>query len=340
MKNRLRVDVTLASDTDVNEKPGDASQDQLFSSFRKMEAAAPPRYTPGPPLPPAASWPESIFKPNEPPKLTDAATVSEFFNIFEALIVDAEVDGSTSRNLMQYIRYSQMTETIRVHVRMSTALTSHFDMPGSSTGMKLKSQQYQEKIVEILKKTENERNRYRQICWNEGYDVEGIDPLLQTTEKQGIVSHESCDIYQDPIPTQHGSWWDVLHQVGPQNWLTREDRINSWLLQNLAAKPEEALYHRKQLQESGASDRLSEEEWARLVLKYWTLDGASRPSRDVDCSTNGAVNSDGACNSTRVRLYGNLPVREKAHAMDIDSEFEVYTDDLCVPRKRKRDEGG
>jgi hypothetical protein len=53
---------------------------------------------------------------------------------------------------------------------------------------------------------------------------------------------------------------------------------------------------------TGRGIYFSEEDWARLVLKYWTVDDAARPSEYEDCSTNGAVDSEGACHSTRVKL--------------------------------------
>jgi hypothetical protein len=65
---------------------------------------------------------------------------------------------------------------------------------------------------------------------------------------------------------------------------------------------------------------------------------AARPSEDADCSTNGAVDSDGACHSARVKLFENLPIREKVDVMDIDIK-SVASTDLCTPRKRKRGEG-
>jgi hypothetical protein len=255
---------------------------------------------------------------------TDAAAILDF-NAFESLI--AQAGGSTSENLMEYLRYNQMTETIRVHVRMISALTAHLGIAETSFE-KLKSQQAYWEILGSLKSIESEKDRYRQACWSEGYDVDEIDRMLKTSERYETVSNTSSDIYQEPESEQHMSWWDVLHHTGPQNWLTKKDRINSWLLQNLAAQPKEALCHRKYLQDQGADDQLSEEEWARLVLKFWTLDDAARPSEDADCSTNGAVDSDGACHSARVKLVESLPVREKWDLVDIVSKSETSTVDL------------
>jgi hypothetical protein len=47
-------------------------------------------------------------------------------------------------------------------------------------------------------------------------------------------------------------------------------------------------------------DQLSEEEWARLVLKFWPLDDAARLIEYTDCSSNGAVKSGCSCHPVRV----------------------------------------
>lgn len=78
---------------------------------------------------------------------------------------------------------------------------------------------------------------------------------------------------------------------------TKHDRINMWLLGNLQASSDEKKRHRALL--NNVED-LSEEQWARLVLRYWLLDEAATCVDDKPASTNGAVNSAGMCHSARV----------------------------------------
>lgn len=262
------------------------------------------------------------------PKIPESGAILDFFHAFEGLIAYAGA-GSISKCLTDYIRYYQVAETTNAHIRMLSALAPLLNLPESST-MNLKFQEAQEKTRKHLRDIEYKRDRYRGACWRQGYDVVELDRELEAPDK-------APDIRQEIASEQHHmSWWDVLHHVGSQDWLTKKDRINSWLLQNLAAEPGEALCHRKCLQEEGMGDQLSEEEWARLVLKFWTIDDAAQPLEHTECSTNGAVDSDGACNSTRVKLVGSLPIREKVDAMDIDSESEISALDIGGSRKRKR----
>jgi len=65
-------------------------------------------------------------KPDSPPlKLfreprIESTAVLDFFHAFEVLI--APSSNSTSRNLTQYIRYNQIAENTRAHVRMLSAV--------------------------------------------------------------------------------------------------------------------------------------------------------------------------------------------------------------------------
>jgi hypothetical protein len=268
------------------------------------------------------------------PKSPEGGAILDFFYAFEGLI--AYAGGSTPKCLTEYIRYHQIAENTRAHTRMLSALAPYLNLSESST-MYLKLQGAQEKTHDHLRRIEFKRDRYRGACWTEGYDVDELDRALKTAVAQDTLLDMTSDIRQEPTPDkQHMGWWDVLYHTRPQNWLTKKDRINSWLLQNLATQPSEALHHRKCLHDIGIGDQLSEEEWARLVLKFWAIDDAAQQLEYTDCSTNGAVDSDGACHSTRVKLFGSLPIREKLDVMDIDSESEDSTMNLGAPRKRKR----
>ena len=75
-----------------------------------------------------------------------------------------------------------------------------------------------------------------------------------------------------------------------------------WLLKNLEASNKEKKLHRSFLPQDVIWD---DEQWGRLVLKYWLLDEAATGREDRCFSSNGAVDSDGMCHYERV-LFENL----------------------------------
>jgi hypothetical protein len=102
----------------------------------------------------------------------------------------------------------------------------------------------------------------------------------------------------------------------------------------MAASPQESKHHRTYLKHG---ERLDEKQWARLVLKFWLIDEAAVPVETVSTwpsSTNGAVDSDGLCHSTRV-LLGALPARKRR---DFDSDAASLESD--EPRKRAKSYSG
>lgn len=303
--------------------------------------------------------PENVYYPPPPrlfgePKPSEDTAALDFFHAFESLV--AHAGGSISRNLTEYMRYHQIVETTQAHIRLLSAFVPHLDLSKSST-MNSKFQETQKNTLKFLESAESEKQTYREACWRDGYDMDELDRALKATVLQDTFSSLAySNIRPEPPPEyQHQSWWDVLHHVGPQTWLTKNDRINSWLLQNLAAQPSEGPRHRQYLTREGISDQLSEEEWARLVLKFWTLDDAARPEELVDCSTIGAVDSDGARHSVRVKLAGagtqSLPIRERKSGerledveMDVDDDEEEDEEDdmidMALQPLRKRKRGG
>jgi hypothetical protein len=83
---------------------------------------------------------------------------------------------------------------------------------------------------------------------------------------------------------------------------TQHDRINMWLLKSLEASSKKKKLHRSFLPKTTILD---EEQWARMVLKYWLLDEAATGPGDQCFSSNGAVDSDGMYHSQWV-LFEDL----------------------------------
>jgi hypothetical protein len=182
------------------------------------------------------------FAPPRPlaePQVTRGAATPDFFHAFEGLI--AHAGTPISRVLTQYIRNYHISETTKAHIRMLSALTLHLNLPESST-MNPKLQEDQENAYKFLKSAESEKDACRVACWLKDYDMDELDQTPKATAPQGTTSDlASTDLRSDPSSMQQqGSCWDVLHHIRPQNWITKRDRINSWLLQNLAAQPSDS----------------------------------------------------------------------------------------------------
>lgn len=73
-------------------------------------------------------------------------------------------------------------------------------------------------------------------------------------------------------------------------WTSKLDRINNWLFDNLSHSTDNAALHRSMLP-SGQS--MSEKDWARSVIKFWSIDEAAMGDEYLGTSSRGAVGSWG-----------------------------------------------
>jgi hypothetical protein len=156
--------------------------------------------------------------------------------------------------------------------------------------------------------------RSKQECWNLGFDLSSFDQNLSTNINTGasLANSELEKGEQEQCEQLLNTWQDILNERVVRTWGTSNDRINSWLLQILAASKEEQKIHRSYL--CNGKD-LDENEWARLVLKYWLIDEAAVGNEEEPCSTNGAVDSSGICHSARAVL-NTMPVRKRKSVDD------------------------
>ncbi|KAH8592561.1 hypothetical protein B0O99DRAFT_234303 [Bisporella sp. PMI_857] len=241
--------------------------------------------------------------------------------------------------LARYMKQSLHVQSKRAYVHMLLTLQDNLDSPN------LDLETLYGKVKDQLEADINQLVAYRRELWDSGHDLEGIDQLMhnQPSDK----SKETADwVSLDRYPSSEGqqtAWWNVLHHKISRRWVTKKDRINSWLLQNFAAIPEEANRHRALLPNG---DELSEEQWARIVLKFWPLDEAAPRFEHSICSTNGAVDSAGACHSVKVLLSAlpfsgdedqvmldTFPIRARWEA---DSEGGSGVLEMARVAKRKR----
>lgn len=213
--------------------------------------------------------------------------------------------------LAKYMKQSLNVQSLTAYVRTLSTLIDNLDNPS----LELESLCW--KVEYRLKVDTNKLVACRRELWNSGYDLDGIDQLMHNQPSD--IWKEAPDwISSNICPSSEGQqmpWWNVLHHTISKRWVTKKDRINSWLLQNLATLPGEPNRHRALLPNS---DGLSEEQWARVVLKFWPLDEAAPKFEHSSCSTNGAVDSAGACHSVKV-LLSALPFHEDEDQVMVDT---------------------
>jgi hypothetical protein len=215
--------------------------------------------------------------------------------------------------LVEYLIATNRAEKLNSDRHLVLALTGHVDRskcPFAYQELLMASR----KIDNHLGLLEKSLMKSKQACWNLGFDLSSFDHTLTLSNTAGM-RFENSDLSrgeQEQCEDLLSSWQDVLHESAVRTWGTSNDRINSWLLQNLAASPEDQKLHRSYLYEGKDFD---ENAWARLVLKYWLIDEAAVGSEEENCSTNGAVDSSGICHSARV-ILNDLPVRKRKNIDD------------------------
>jgi hypothetical protein len=152
---------------------------------------------------------------------------------------------------------------------------------------------------------DGEAEALRLSSWNKGHDTQTLDHQLAQCRKMrpGIelasLAAKEADLQEHgekKIPSS-GSL-----RPGAGIDANQQDRINLWLLKNLEESSEEKTRRRSFL---AAGEDLGEEQWARLVLKYWWLDDAAVVPDDESMSINGAVDSAGKCHPVRVMLQSH-----------------------------------
>jgi hypothetical protein len=91
-------------------------------------------------------------------------------------------------------------------------------------------------------------------------------------------------------------------------WTNSRDRVNNWLLESLQRSETLAQAHRAMLD----MPDLCKKDWARLGLKYWTVDEAATVDASETCSTIGAVDSLRGRHTDRITFSSNLLKRKRS----------------------------
>lgn len=144
--------------------------------------------------------------------------------------------------------------------------------------------------------------RARKKCLQEGYDG-FINPEHRCwshllTDSELALAGVSIDSHGNFIESTYEDWHESSTYVSSLDWTTTRDRINGWLLDCLQSSETLTKTHKGFLNDSS----LDHDDWARLVLKYWSLDEAASGSACEPYPTDGAVGSEGGRHTARVTV--------------------------------------
>ena len=197
----------------------------------------------------------------------------------------------------------QLYKTFGTHRNLLASWTN-LDLPQTALDS-LNWTKMQHRMKYHTQRIDAEVERARNSCWERGYNLDGIDQALEPNDFHGSkigtssIAEPSANTNNELVATMRVA----AHYKRAKAWSTRQDRINAWLLQNLVASPDLAQLHRSFCKNG---EDLSEEDWGRSVLEFWGMDEAAVRGEQESCSTNGAVDSRGACHSTRVLLEARV----------------------------------
>ena len=210
-------------------------------------------------------WMKSAPKPKEQlPKAPNPLSVcGELKNQHAALI--QIVAGAYSPAVGEYVLWRGMMTLFQCQLRMLSSDLGvdnicEEDRDDASTVAQQRqaltaSQQYNEEML----------GKLRSQCIKDGHSLHQIDQILvlSTRKNQSGTSQEHQGMLALREKTLDSN---LLHA-----WTSTRERINSWLLHSLRSDDKLAQVHRSMM----ADQILTDKEWARLTVKYWTLDEAA-----------------------------------------------------------------
>jgi len=203
--------------------------------------------------------------------------------------------GNCPDALFAYFRLVSYFRVVSLHA----SLLASIQITGEGGPPLIESKEYRD-VQEHLDLLRKDIEIAKTECWAKGYDLAEIDPILEPGNIGGQTHRheytEEMKSHADLLALRKRLLYLKAQHAA---WSSSQDRVNAWLLQNLAASREEVALHRSFLPDSVS---LSEKQWARLVLKFWPLDGAAFEVEGQTLSTNSALNSGKGKNTIRVFL--------------------------------------
>lgn len=190
----------------------------------------------------------------------------------------------------------QIYRTIALHVRLIASVHDAqwggFVKPLKESKAYLREYQQMQQLMEEI-------GQARKRCWANGFDLTEVDQILGSGYDH--ESYDSVGLHNQHYEQREADLTALRNRLAHLRHTrsSKQDRINSWLLPNLAASDEGAALHRSFLPDPEA---YNEKEWARQVLKFWPLDGAAIKGERGAESSHGLVRSGRAYHSVKVLL--------------------------------------
>ena len=181
----------------------------------------------------------------------------------------------------RYISHRRIVVLIRDQLRL-LQVRSAMNAQDVSSKLVAESQRTLKRRLAVLM---NEMKVLRNTCLQASHSLYEIDQILVVPQEEDIGSSKPHQgrIHQDMLEIRKST----LESNLLQSWTTSRDRINNWLLHSLRADDKLAQLHRSILGEP----HIGEQAWARLLLKYWTLDEAATGSPLSRAQSAAATNS-------------------------------------------------
>jgi hypothetical protein len=199
--------------------------------------------------------------------------------------------GAYPASIGRHINLFHHFRVLNLHSKLLPAIYGIFP---EDSDVNLNRNKEQQQLLWQLETLKQELREASEKCWLEGYGLEEIHEIIFSDCVHGIVSKPNQNSNLAALRTR-------LLQLKERQaaWLNKQNQINAWLLQKLAASDEDVVLHRSFLP---ISEELDEKQWARLVLKFWPLDEAAAEVANISLSTNGAEDSGKERYSVRVLL--------------------------------------
>ena len=174
------------------------------------------------------------------------------------------LEASNPPLVTHYIKIKGLHNLYRTQLALLEPRLGAFDGIGRCYGMGLMLHSQSLMLKQYQTELQTELESIRLQCVKAGISLYEID---QVTGPQGSQPESSVPAHSDMLEIRKNTMEDKLLD----NFSSTRNRINRWLLHSLRSDDKLARLHRSFLPDS----ILANESWARLVLKYWTLDEAA-----------------------------------------------------------------
>lgn len=216
-----------------------------------------------------AIWMNAGQKPKEeqPKELSHSMSSDELDNQYSVLF--KAIEGAYPSAVGQYVLWRGLITLTQCQMRILSPsrggdLMCEHNVDAALTKKSTEVQQ-QQALETGQRYNEKMLGKLRSQCIQDGHSLYEIDSVLDLSVSTNSFGGSREHKHMLAIRKK------TLDSNLLQAWVSTRDRINSWLLHSLRSDDKLAQVHRSML----ADPEINEKEWARLTLKWWTLDEAA-----------------------------------------------------------------